>query len=607
MPGTLAPSNPNAINERPAPDQIRRSAGNDAEMKASLSWIVAHPFVYYVVGLCTLLWFGTSAAIGLQDGWRKWKSEWIFLALAGCTVLLWRAPTMLWPQPLNIDEGQWAAGALKVTYDFAPWRGFDGTTSGPLNAYVLALPALFGGSITFFSTRMIACGLIVLTIYALYFIVKWTHGADIGRLSIVPPVGFLGLTWQWDFLHFASETFPVFLTTTGMAAAVYLATGVRPRKGRLAACALAGLVLGSAGFAKLQALPIALAALAFIGGVILLRRGPSRKERSTEALTTVGSFLLVPMAITLSVLATGVWNDAVTSYFKYAVFHVTSGTTVGFTYFFITTVTYTVFLVGTLVIIAVGTVASIGRARFTKRSAIIAACALGFLLVSLTVIVLPRHPYPHYLLFSVMPLSYCAASVLGFTRVANLWPGKETLFSAVIATGFLVPALGLSMAYPNFFVGNLRELLLAAHPELATSLPFRQTAPQVLTIKKYVLPGSRIAIWGWMPHYYVQTQTIPATRDAHTLLQTVPGPYQEYFRARFLSDLRALPPPVFIDAAAPVAFGINDRATQGIEIFPALAAFLDENYVLKEDIEGVRFFVRKDDKGLPLKNNHGER
>jgi hypothetical protein len=556
--------------------------------------LVANPFLYYMAALATTLGFSLLAILGATGPGRKWKSEWLFLTLAGFTILLWRAPTMLWPQPMNIDEGQWAAGALKVTYDLAPWRGFDGTTSGPLNAYVLALPALFGGSITFFSTRMIACVLVILTIYALYFIAKWTHGTNIARLSIVPPVAFLGLTWQWDFLHYASETFPIFLTTAGIAAGTYLTTGERPEAGRRTACLLGGLCLGSAGFAKLQALPIALAALAFMGGAILLGRGPSRKERWTEVLTVAGAFLLVPGAITLSVVATGVWNDAVTSYLKYAVFHVSSGTTVGFTYFFITAVTYTTFLVASLVVIAVGTLALIGRWRVTQRSAIIAGCALGFLLVSLMVIILPRHAYPHYLLFSVMPLSYCTASVLGFTRQANLWQGREALLSAVIAAGFLVPALGLSMAYPSLYVGGMRELLQGA-PQLAGYLPFRQTAPQVQTIKKYAGPGSRIAIWGWMPHYYVQTQTIPATRDAHTLLQTVPGPYHEYFRARFLSDLRGLPPPVFVDAAAPVGFGINDRASQGIETFPALAAFVNEHYVLKDDVEGVRVFVLKDD------------
>jgi hypothetical protein len=565
-------------------------------MKALFSWIVGTPFFYYSLALSSLLGFGVSATVHSEGVPRKWKSEWLFLVLAGCTVMIWRWPTMLWPQPMNIDEGQWAAGALKATCDFAPWRGFDGTTSGPLNAYVLALPALFGAPITFFSTRLIAFGLIIGSIYALYFIVKWTHGARIARLSIVPPVAFLGLTWEWDFLPYSSETLPVFLTTIGTASAAYLATGDRPKKTRLAACALGGLFLGSAGFAKLQALPIALTSLALIGGILFLKRGRSRKDKWMEALTTAVAFSLVPAMLTFSVISTGVWNDALISYFKYAVVHVTSGTTVGFSYFFGFAITYATFAIVSVLVIAAGTIALAGRWRFTKPSAIIAACALCFLLVCLMVIVVPRHAYPHYLLFSVLPLSYCLATVLRFTYETNLWKGRDMILSSVIVASFLVPALALSMDYSSPYVGGRREVFLHGRPDLAAYLPFQRTDAQVQAIKRYAPPGSRVAIWGWMPHYYVQTQTIPATRDAHTLLQELPGPYREYFRERFLSDLRQSRPPLFIDAVAPGSFGINDRATQGFETFEAMAAFIGENYLLKEDVEGVRIFVLKDDR-----------
>ena len=565
-------------------------------MKALFSWVVANPFLYYGIALSCVLAFGIFATIHSEGSGRKWKSEWFFLLLAGCTVMIWRWPTMLWPQPMNIDEGQWAAGALKATYDFAPWRGFDGTTSGPLNAYVLALPALFGAPITFFSTRLIAFGLIIGSIYTLYFIVKWTYGARIARLSIVPPVAFLGLTWEWDFLPYSSETLPVFLTTIGAASAAYLATGNRPKRARLTACALGGLSLGSAGFAKLQALPIALTALVLIGAIIFLKRERSGKDKWMEALTTAVVFCLVPGALALSVISTGVWNDALTSYFKYAVVHVTLGATVGFAFFFRSAITYATFAIVSLLVIAAGLIALAGRWRFTKRSAIIALCALSFLLVSVMVIVVPRHPYPHYLLFSVIPLSFCVATVLRFASETNLWKGREITLSGITVASFLVPALALSMSYPGPYVGAQRDVFLRGRPDLAAYLPFQRTDAQVQAIKRYAPPGTRIAIWGWMPHYYVQTQTIPATRDAHTLLQVVPHPYREYFRERFLSDLRQSRPSVFIDAAAPGSFGINDRATQGFETFAPLAAFVGENYLLKEDVEGVRIFILKNDK-----------
>jgi hypothetical protein len=568
-------------------------------MKAVFSWFVATPFLYYCLALATLVGFSVFTVIDSGGVVRKWKSEWVFLALAGCTVLVWRWPAMLWPQPMNIDEGQWAACALKATYDFAPWRGFDGTTSGPLNSYILALPALFGAQITFFSIRVIAYCLIMSAIYALYFIVKWTHGANIARLSIVPPIAFLGLTWEWDFLHYSSEDFPIFLTTMGMAAAVCLVSNDRTKGTRLTACVVGGLFLGSTGFAKLQALPIALATLAFMAGVIFSTRRSSAKEAWTEAIATMVAFSIVPDAIAISLLSTGEWNDAVISYIKSAVVHVTSGTTVGFAFFFRTAITYATFAVCSLFLIVAGIIAMSGRWRFTRRAATFSVCALACLLVCLLVTVVPRHAYPHYLLFTVLPLSYCVATVLQFTRDANLWKGREMLLSSVVTAWFLVPALSLSIAHPAPYLGVMRDMLLRASPELSSLLPFQETAPQVHAIRKYAPPGTRIAIWGWMPHYYVETQTIMATRDAHTKPQLTPGPYQEYFRERFLSDIRTQPPPLFIDAVAPLSFGYKDRATQGFGTFPALAAFIDENYLLKEDVEGVRIFVLRDSKTRP--------
>jgi hypothetical protein len=562
-------------------------------MKSLLSWVVANPFLYYALGLSTLLGFGASAAIGSGDGRRKWKSEWLFLALAGCTLFVWRCPAIIWPQPMNIDEGHAVACALKATHDFAPWRAFDGTTSGPLNFYILALPALFGVEITFFTTRMIACGLILSAIYGLYFIAKSTHGEPIARLAIVPPVAFLALTWEWDFLHYSSEYFPIFLTTMGIAAGTYLAVGERSKSGRLAACAFGGLLLGGAAFAKLQALPIALAAFGFMAVVIFSTRHRSASRGWTEATVLTAAFGLVPGAIAISLLTTGHWNDAVISYIKSAVVIVRSGTTVSFEFFFRTVFSYTAFALCSLVVIGLGGIAVSLRGSFTKRSLTIAGGAVAFLFVCLLVIFVPRHPFPHYLLFSVIPLSYALATVLRFTREADLWKGRERFVSAAIIAWFLVPALSLCMAHPSPHLGVVHDMLLRAGPDPSLPLPLSRPTTQVNAIKQYAPPGTRVAIWGWMPHYYVQTQTIMATRDSHTHHQLDNGPYQEYFRERFLADLRSQPPPVFIDVVAPLSWGYADRATSGFETFPDLAAFIDEHYLLKEDVWGMRIFVLK--------------
>lgn len=556
-------------------------------MTNMLTSLGAKPFLYYVVALAALLGFSVLALFNREGLARRWNSEWLFLALAGCTVLVWRWPAMLWPYPFNIDEGAFAACALKATQDFAPWRGFDGGSSGPLNPDILALPALFGGEITFFSTRVIGICLLISAIYALYFIAKWTEGESIARLAVVPPVTLLSLTRAPDFLQYSSEQLPIFLTTIALGAGVCLATRAQTKVSRLVSCAVSGLFLGSVAFAKLQALPIALAVLAFLVGVILLGWRASRSGTWAELVTVIVTLSVVPGVIISSLWRTGEWHYAINSYLGTAATYVVAGGTVGLGFLFGTVSSYTIFAVCSFLVIAVGLVALRGRWSWTARSITTSAWALAFLFVCLFVIYVPGRAFPHYLLFSVLPLSYCVARVLSFTLKTHLWKGREVLVSGAIVAWFLIPALSIALALPNpYLLYFFSELPLAPDS-------------RVQAIARYAPPGNRVAIWGWMPHYYVLTQTIMATRDHQTGGQITAGPNRAYARELYLSALRAAPPPVFVDAVAPGSFAYNDRATQGYQTFSELAAFINDNYLFKEDVEGIRIFVAKDGRSAP--------
>jgi hypothetical protein len=148
------------------------------------------------------------------------------------------------------------------------------------------------------------------------------------------------------------------------------------------------------------------------------------------------------------------------------------------------------------------------------------------------------------------------------------------LFAAL----FLIP-LGLSaLTSSNDFSAQSR-------------VPMR---PEELAIARYAKPGDRIVVWAWRPELYVKTRTIMGTRDPSILLLMQPSRYREYFRERFLSDVLAHPPRVFVDGVAPNAFTYKDRATEGFETFPALAAFVHEHYTQREEVTGVRIFVAKE-------------
>lgn len=120
---------------------------------------------------------------------------------------------------------------------------------------------------------------------------------------------------------------------------------------------------------------------------------------------------------------------------------------------------------------------------------------------------------------------------------------------------------------------------------------------------KTKLPVSSMAIWGWAPGVYVLTGIPPATRDAIGHFVISKGPLQGYFRKRFVNDLRGKMPDIFIDAVAPGPFMWYWTDSDGYESDADLKSFIDENYVLVEELsfkvgtkvvaKPVRFFARR--------------
>jgi len=93
---------------------------------------------------------------------------------------------------------------------------------------------------------------------------------------------------------------------------------------------------------------------------------------------------------------------------------------------------------------------------------------------------------------------------------------------------------------------------------------------------------------------WVETRMIQATRDGQTSRQLESHPRREYYRARFIEDLRRAAPPVFVDAVGPGSFVYEDRAESGYETFPALRDYIDNNYHLLREINGARIYLRND-------------
>jgi hypothetical protein len=443
-----------------------------------------------------------------------------------------------------------------------------------LNIYVLLLPALFGADIGWFSARVVALCLIAGALCALYYTVKWIYGAGAARLSILPPVLLFSLTKTSDFLHYSSEQFPIFLTTVPLAAAAYLARGVGSRSSRLIACTTAGLFLGCPFLAKLQAAPIALAVLVSLAASMVTSSRTS-KSRNAEILATGAGLVVVPSIVLIILCVTGGLPNAVISYYKMTLVFVAKGAPVPPSFFFMGVPEYNFFALASLVVILCGAVVLYSRVRLTRSDLWALGSSILLLLAALFAIYHAHYPFPHYLLFSIIPISFCVANVLGLMHRAGFGKGHAVLARSLFAALFLVPIGFAALTSENEF-----------SPQAI--VPMRE---EVLAIARHVKPGDRMVVWAFRPEYYVKTKTIMATRDPGILALMAVSRYQGYFRERFMSDLRAHPPPVIVDAVAPRAFLFSDHATQGIENFPQLAAFVGEHYTQREEVAGVRIFV----------------
>ena len=98
---------------------------------------------------------------------------------------------------------------------------------------------------------------------------------------------------------------------------------------------------------------------------------------------------------------------------------------------------------------------------------------------------------------------------------------------------------------------------------------------------------------------------IAMTRDATTGLCIVyPNPLRAYYRARYLRDMRANRPELFLEEIGPHNPPFTDGEKSGIVCFPELAQLIADRYRLEMKIDGARLFIRKD---LPDGGDSGNR
>jgi hypothetical protein len=541
-----------------------------------LVWLVGTTARYWALATLT----GTAVVVAACATTRI--RPWMFLTALGLCLLACRAPIALNNGELGIDEGQVVAGAMKFKSHPIAWKHVDLNTAGPLNAYVLTLPGWLGLPINFLTAHLLGLALIWIALAGGYQLLRETCEDRVARCAILPAAAFFSLTTYFDFVHYTSEHLPLALLGIG---AAWVWCGVN--RGLILPTFFGMAALGAMPWAKLQGTPIALWVSLF-GGVEIVRRWRyhSRlRARLLGAWLAGGLFASAAFALLLVI-----WNlggQMRTSYLVQATAYMeTGGSILKTLHEFGATLNEATGFPAFLSSLSAISLVLFGAAIFSgrvKHPALLVFLG-GLLVFSVYAVAAPGRVFFHYLLFVIMPTTLLVGTLLS-TTLDIPSPGGEPRtqkFIGVVLAAFLVASLA-----PQIVARYSRDHALIPY---VSGRIHRQQGAAAQLLAASAQPGDMLTIWGWMPRLYVESGLPQATRDGQTERQIVAGPLREFYRNRYLHDLKRYRPRFFVEAVGPGQFAFPDPATAGFARWPELREFVAENYTQFAEADSCRLY-----------------
>lgn len=506
----------------------------------------------------------------------------IFFLVVFGAILLLRWPEIIWPQGINLDEAQTFAQAMRFCAHPVPWRDVDGNTSGPLTSMLLSLPLRLGAPAAWPTARVVLWAANCLTLVFLYLGLRVFGTRAEAQFVLTPVILFYAFALDPNFAHYSNETLPVLLISAGFFILAREWNASRPSRTGLY---FLGLIAGSLPFTKLQAGPLGFFLFA-TGLTCVIARHRGAGPRGKVCWSEVGVLCLG--AATTSVLLLG-WVAAAGAIHDFWISYIlqsraytekisAAGRMANLRYLFTADSDFRPYFLCAILACAV-----LLGAFFTRKAGLSRRLfwPLMFVLAdgALTVIciLMAGQAFLHYLLLLV-PVMAVFIGLVFFAgkQLLNCGEGPGPERVARLPRWFLVTSVLVFIPQALHSVQYVRDIA-AVYPQS----PAENISAVADCVRPATQPGDALAIWGWMPSYYVETGLIPATRDAVSDFAITAGPYRDYFRARFLADLERSRPAFIIDAVSDGAFlGPSWRRADAHEGFPELAAYIDENYYL---------------------------
>ena len=521
----------------------------------------------------------------------------IFCLAIAAMLLVGRWPWLFVPRELSPDESGFIAMAARFTGDAVPWRATHAATSGPLTPWLLAGLWRCGVPLHYLTTHAVALTLQILVICLAYGTLRIVAAETPARCATMPVALLLSRTGERDFIHLSSEHVPLVLLAGCTQAA---ALGLRAASERGAACwlAVAGMAAGSVLFAKPQAVPMA-AVISTVVLVAILQLTRPIQHRTRLAMAFVVGGMAVPCLILWIVWWGGAWEEMVRLYIDTNLAYGNrSAANIPFSMRFLNLVRHSpLFTILGMATVVIAVAAFVRRAWHREHTMQAAWIACGILVATTAFcIAKPGYFFPHYLMLLTLPcILTIGVALCGPERQGARAMGwfVDPSVAAALAVSSAAALTGWTAGGP-FLEGRLALEFLA---EAAAQPP----AAESTRAAALSAPHEEIAVWGWRSDIYVDAGRRPAVRDFAIVPDAVTA-------RRFVEDLRANEPRLFIDAICPVGFPeigwhvfgptMVDRRLGGHENFPAFRDYVARHYEGREEvvyprIGSVRIYERR--------------
>lgn len=579
---------------------------------AEIDWLFDNLlFLYYPISFFFLVC--SCFVSGIIPGYTATVSDRMHFLLLVVMIIFMRIPSIGFNQELNPDESQMMAQALTLSQKPIFWDSVDGTTSGPLNSYVLVLPYFLGILTDYSVARIVGLGLILTAFYFFYRSLQLISSRPVTRLSTLAVAVFFAWTTWSDFLCFSSELTVLPILTACFYLACLWITGT---KKSLFLLFLMGFLAGLAPFCKLQALPVIAGPLIIMAFYLI--HAPDYK--ALLVLISGGVSCIV------GILGLCAWYNVLDDFYTYYLL----ANLIGYeeltrqsgmvntdvwdrllalpTYFahHLDILPLIVLIFAAMIMRFLGVVS--GRPNPSSHRWVI-ALTLMTLGLSLFAVLKPETQFSHYLLFTVFPFGWLLSICLSTVLKNNYAPENRPPIQLFISILFL--SIFLRFVLYGYF--NTYSTVLNTYPPMSDLGMFKNKSaafninPYLTLFPRYVQvqksnisvwiaqttqPTDCIAVWGWNSRFYFESQRRQGVTEIHTQRSIMKSSFQEVYREKYLRNLRENQPILFLDAVGPKSFMFT-RKSQRHESFPALHQFIGKHYLFVKETEHIRIYQRK--------------